>query len=73
MNDYLEKALKNYKPEINESYTSNELSRINTKAETVNIQIYDYDGNRIKNLGMNDKEALVALKKFVEARIKNLK
>lgn len=75
LNEFLEKALENYKPEerIDEGYTSNELKRINPKAETVNILVTDYDGNKTKNLGLNDKEAITAFKKFIEARMKNIK
>lgn len=58
---------------INEEYTENELKKINVKSDTVNIKVSDYDGNSTKNLGMNDKQSLMAMKKFIEERMKNLK
>lgn len=58
---------------LDENYTKNELGRINTKAETINIQVSDYDGNKTKYLGMNDQQACMAFKKFIEQRMKNLK
>lgn len=58
--------------EMNEGYTSNELNRINIKADTINIKVSDYDGHSTKYLGLNDKEACVAFKKFIDQRMKNL-
>lgn len=73
LDDYLKDALKNYKPGLNEGYTTNELNRINIKADTISIQVTDYDGNKTKYLGLNDKEAVMAFKKFIEMRMKNIK
>lgn len=61
------------KKRIDENYTQKELSNINVKADTVDIQVSDYDGNKTKYLGMNDKQALMAMKKFIEARLKHVK
>lgn len=65
--------LNKYLDSLNEDYTSNELKRINVKADTVNIKVTDYDGNSTKNLGMNNKQDLMAMKKFIEMRMKNIK
>lgn len=52
--------------------TEKELSRINTEAETINIQVKDYDGNSTKWFGLNDKAAITALKKFLDQRMKKV-
>lgn len=57
--------------QIQEGYTSNELGNLDND-QMVNAQFRDFNGNSTKWLGLNDKEALTALKKFVDARIKNL-
>ena len=75
MNKY-EKTLKIYEysilsesEKIDEGYTQKELDRIDPNAATINIQVNDSDGNKTKWLGMNNKAGLMALKKFIEARI----
>ena len=57
---------------INERLTETELNKINAGADTVNIQVKDFDGNSTKWLGMNQKAGLMALKKFIEKRLKAL-
>jgi hypothetical protein len=63
-----EKYLKN---EINEGYTSNELKGLDN-TWLINAQFRDDSGNVTKWLGLNDAEALKALKVFVDQRIKML-
>jgi len=58
---------------IDEDYTTMELNRINPTAETINVKVSDYDGNSTKFLGMNDMKALMAMKKFIEKRMKAIK
>ncbi len=57
--------------DLDEGYTSNELGKLKSD-ETINIQVRDFDGNKTKWLGLNDKEALMAFKKFVDQRIKSV-
>jgi hypothetical protein len=57
---------------INEGLTETELNKINPEADTVNIQVKDFDGNSTKWLGMNQKAGLMALKKFIEKRLKSI-
>jgi hypothetical protein len=54
-----------------EGYTDSELKRLNIKW-LINVQFRDDDGNSTKWLGLNDKEALMALKSWVDKRIKEL-
>ena len=74
LQEFLEQAEKGYKKseDVNEGYTSNELNKINIKADTINIKVSDYDGHSTKYLGLNDKEACTAFKKFIDQRMKNL-
>lgn len=73
MNQFLEDALKEEKNQLNEKYAMSELNKINVDAETVSIVVTDYDGNKTKYLGLNDKQSLMALKNFVEKRMKAVK
>ncbi len=63
---------KKKKKKMDEGYTSNELDRLNNNW-LINAQFRDDDGNASKWLGLNDKESLMALKKFVDTRLKNIK
>jgi hypothetical protein len=47
-------------------YYKNELSRINKRAETINIKLTDFDGNSTKNLGVN-RESIPLLIEFLES------
>lgn len=69
MKNLTNKYLKIAEDTIDEGYTQKELDRIDPNAPTVNIQVRDSDGNKTKWLGMNNKAGLMALKKFIEARI----
>ena len=60
-----------HKDNIDEGYTSNELDRLDNEG-MINAQFRDDGSNSTKWLGLNDKEALMALKKFIDQRIKNL-
>ena len=59
------------KDNIDEGYTSNELDRLDNGG-MINAQFRDDGNNSTKWLGLNDKEALMAFKRFIDQRIKNL-
>jgi len=67
----LEKYLNEEKEEKLDENKS-ELKQINPSAETVNVQVRDYDGNKTKFMGMNDKESINSLINFFKERLKNL-
>ena len=45
--------VKKYLNEAN--YTEKELSNINIRAATINVQVRDYDGNSTKWFGLNER------------------
>lgn len=47
------------------SYYENELEKINKKAKTISVRLFDYDGNETKYLDINT-ESLEALEGFLK-------
>ena len=53
---------------LTEGYIGKELDKIDYNAPTVNVQIRDYDGNKTKWIGLNDKQAVGEFMKFIRNR-----
>ena len=57
---------------IIEGYTKNQLDGVDINSETISVQIVDYDGNKTKYLGMNNKKDIDELITFLSNRKKLL-
>ena len=59
---------------VNESYTAKELGSLKMSNDNlINAQFKNESGKSTKWLGLNDTESLMALKKFVDERLKMIK
>ena len=63
--------LKKEKP-LSEGNTSQALDKIDVGSKSISIKISDSDGNKTKDLNMDNKGAVMALKQFIEKRLKEV-